>query len=187
MSKRNSYDSARKSRKINNFLKTVATVLVCITILGVAGAFVSGGLDIENPFKKDVNEKNLIKVDDYEISSGNTGKGIEIDVKEDGAIKVKGEATSSGTLTVATFLLEPGTYTFSGVNDPNRDQFGLVADFSNGQTPVYAGINPCTFTLTSAAEVTVSLFWGKDYKVSFANRMIYPTLVSGNTAGDFYS
>lgn len=159
----------------------LAGVLLC-TVLSV------GIVSLSNS-DKNVNSDNLIDVtaDDY-IRSQNTARGVEIDVKDDGVIKLSGKATSAHSVKVATVTLKPGTYTLSGVPDPEINKMGLRATYGDGIV-CNAGTESATFTLTQEEMVTITLYWAEDYSFGWLNpnSTIKPVLVEGDKVGEFYA
>ena len=173
----------RRERKKGGFWKTfgiiVASTLLSCLLLGV----VSGGAGM---FEKKRNEANLLDPKDYTIKSEDaTGNGLSIDVCEDGSIKIKGETTASDSRVVSSVTLPAGTYTISGVKEPDKLNFSLYVEVLGQQ--YHAGTGNATFTLDSEQTVNVILSWGEDYKVPYANRVITPCIVEGQTAGEFYA
>lgn len=186
MSKSN-YSSNRKQFRLKHALKWIALVIVAVTLSAVV-CFTFGGLKFTNPLDKDINPDNLINVNTpgY-IKSMKTGHGVEIDVDENGVIKLSGKATKAYSVTVATVTLDAGTYTISGIkNSESIDDFALRVDLPNGDA-AWAGTENDTFTLTEAGNVTVVLQWANEYSFNFfTNNKVEPVLVKGEEVGSFY-
>ena len=156
-----------------------AILLVAALALGICSAF--------NLFPRERNEANLIDIsaENY-IETHNTARGVKVKVDEDGIIKLSGKATSANSVTVATVALKAGTYTLSGVNDPNIDEFGMRVMYGDGNIAM-AGTESATFTLAADETVTIILYWCEDYNFNFnANSTVKPVLVEGEVAGEFY-
>ena len=158
--------------------KVVCVVLVCVLALGVAMALFGD---------REVNPKNLIKADNYQIIDQNTLIGLEVDVKDDGAIFVSGKATQAYEKVITTLQLEPGTYTFGGCKS-QIGKYGLKLTLGAAEVH-YAGVKDenqgSTFTIegTEPVTVTISLFVGDEQRVF---QTFKPTLVKGEEAIDFY-
>ena len=161
-------------------LKIAGIVMLC-AIVSVGAVTLSGGIN------KELNPDNLIDINgEGYIKSQNTARGVEIDVDEDGIIKLSGKATSSGTVTVATVELQPGTYTLSGVENPNIDEFGMRLQYGSGDV-AFADTQSATFEITAVETVSIIIYWADDYSFNmFTNKKVMPVLVSGKTAGSFY-
>ncbi|MBE6576533.1 MAG: hypothetical protein E7653_00155 [Ruminococcaceae bacterium] len=156
-----------------------AIILVAATILSVCSIF--------NLFPRERNEANLIDItaEDY-IKTHNTARGVKVKVDDNGLIKLSGKATSANSVTVATVALKAGTYTLSGVSEPNIDEFGMRIMYGNGNIAM-AGTDSATFTLAADETVSIILYWCEDYNFAFnSNSTVKPVLVEGETAGEFY-
>lgn len=169
-------------------LKDIVLVILAV-MLALAGVSVFGGVKYSTDFKRDINPDNLINVNTpgY-IKSMKTGHGVEIDVDENGVIKLSGKATKAYSVTVATVTLDAGTYTISGVkNSDSLDDFALRVDLPGGEA-AWADTENDTFTLTQAETVTVVLQWSDEYKFNFlTNNKVEPVLVKGEEPGSFYA
>ena len=182
MSKRNNDYNHKKERTWRN----IGFSALCVLLAALSAGMLMFGAGV---FEKERNPDNLITLDDYILTPGNTNKGIEVDYDTDtGVVKVKGKSTSAGSVGIATVTLKPGTYTLSGVNKPSEKTFGLMADVPGVTDPVYANTaGSSTFTITEETTITISLFWGEDYKVEWQNRSVYPCLVADKNPGDFWA
>ena len=185
------YSKNSKGKRIGKTIAMfLAGVLLCTGLVTAIGGLTSG-FDNMNPtswFEKDVNPDNLIKADaeDY-ISSQTLLSGVKIDVKENGAIKLTGEATQAGSVQVAAVELQPGKYTISGLKDASSTKFALIVKYGDGDV-AFAGLESQTFEVTQAETVTVHIQWLEDYDFgSVIGTEVKPVLVSGTEAGSFYS
>lgn len=182
------YKSNKRKFRLKHALKWIALVFVCVTLSAVV-CFGFGGLKFTNPLDKDINPDNLINVNTpgY-IKSMKTGHGVEIDVDENGVIKLSGKATKAYSVTVATVTLDAGTYTISGVkNSDSLDDFALRVNLPGGEA-AWADTENDTFTLTQSETVTVVLQWDNEYKFNFlTNNKVEPVLVKGEEPGSFYA
>lgn len=188
MSKRYSKSSKGK-RRGKVIAMFIAGVLLCTGFVTAIGG-ITNGFDNMNPtswFEKQANPDNLIKVDaeDY-ISSQTLLSGVEIDVKDNGVIKVTGEASQAGSVQIASVQLEPGTYTISGLKDASSTKCALVVKYGNGDV-AFAGLESQTFVIAQAETVTVHLNWTEGYDFGkVIGTEVKPVLVSGAEAGSFF-
>ena len=195
MSKNNQFDSSRKKRRFNSFLRTIATILICVTLCGVALVFVGGGLNIENPFERDVNDKNLLKVENYFDNrlKDETSKGMKINWKNDGSFSLSGKHVDEDLpdknvicYVFTEILLTPGTYTLSAGNkNAAEDTFGVYAQAGDDIWYVEEDQDgTISFTLTETKTVVIGWFVKNNYRIIY--QKVAPTLVSGEAAIDFY-
>ena len=170
-----------KGKKI---LKVVGIVLLMAMLLCVGVFAFRGGFN--DILGKDRNEKNLIQLDSGYIKTQNTNRGVEIDVNDNGVIKLSGKATSDYSVNVASVKLPAGTYTISGLDEPDVNRLWMYVKYSGGEA--IAGTEDATFTLNAEETVTVILSWAEDYNFNiFTENKICPVIVEGNTPGDFYA
>ena len=163
------------STKTKNFLTVGAFVLALITcLMAVINVF---GID----FKKEVNPDNLIVVGDAYIKDLDTNRGVKIDVKDDGTIKLRGKATSDYNVTVTSLTLKAGTYKFSGLKNPDLNEFYMYVSYGAGQA--ISGTDSATFTLDAETVVSVVLTWKNGYNFSnfFNVNTVRPELVKVET------
>ena len=116
----------------------VAIVAVLALIGGVAAVGISSTLE-RNP-------DNLIKFDENYIRDTKTNYGLEVNVDDNGVIKLKGETTSNEELIVQTVTLPAGQYTISGIAKPNLAKMVLRATLGAGEE-AFADLGSATFTL----------------------------------------
>ncbi len=166
------------------WLKIVALVMVGFLLGGIFMNFT--GTETKNPFKKELNENNLIEVDSTYIKTQDTNRGVKIKVADDGTIKLSGKATSDLVVTVATVSLEPGWYTLSGLESPDINKFYLYGVYGvSGQA--ISGTDSAVFEITEPTDIVIKLSWTEDVSFNiFTDNKIQPVLVEGKTAGAFY-
>ena len=184
MSYNNRQDFKRK-RKTSYAIKIIAAILAVALLCGVGVVLFSNG------FLQKRNDKNLIGPDSENyIKTQGTKYGVDVEVKEDGTIKLKGNPSGNIELVVDTVELEAGTYTLSAIKEPDLASVTLSAQW-NVTNFCYAGFGDevldDTFTLTEKTTVSVILSIQSEAEIAYANRTIRPVLVSGDTAGDFYA
>lgn len=168
---------------MKNFWKVLAIVLSVITLLGVFISLFGDSMS----FGRDVNPDNLIDVKDKNyIKTHDTNRGVDIKVNDDGVITLSGKASSDYSVKVAEVRLEAGTYTISGLNDPDVNDFRMYVAYSGGSA--FAGTDNATFTLAAAETVTVTIAWAEDHNFNlFTGNKVYPVIVEGDEAGSFWA
>ena len=165
-------------------LLIIGVILITVALCAFLGK-ISGGFtkDTKDWVLQERNSDNLLSgtFDDY-----NAGNGVVVSRKNDGSLLLKGEYPGEGELVipVETKTLAAGTYTLSGAPNGGNYTYYLRAKF--GGTTVIAdfGSDKGTFTLTESTSVDIELVVLPDQ--SFSNVRIYPVLVTGTTAGEFY-
>ena len=175
----NNKTNFKKKKQKSLAMKIVAAIFVLALIGGIITFAFSNG------FLRDRNEENLISLEGYIVDQKDL-YGIELDVKDDGAIKIKGDTKENVDFLIQSVELEAGTYTLSGIEDPNLGIITLNARYGNGGV-AYAGDTSATFTLSEKTTVSIYLSVVESEEgISYVNRTIRPCLVEGQTAGDFY-
>ena len=167
--------------KVKKILKVVALVLVGVVLGGAVSA-------LGTSFKRDLNEDNLIKVEDYVIESEKTDVGLTVDVNEDtGVIKLSGTADEDYTFVVAQVELEAGTYTISGYDNSSKGRCHLSVLYDVNQIAM-SGAKSATFTLEDTQTVTVQIVVSEDASFNlFTANTFKPCLVEGNEAGNIFA
>ena len=164
--------------------------LIIALAVVVAGGFITAGFTIFKPdeirdyLAPEVNVDNFYTVEYLTKEDTNTGDGVKIDFQDNGSIKLSGKATSDITLDFATFSLNKGEYTFTAVENGTKATYYVSA--SVGGQPINADFTPTnTFTVNQDnTAVTLTLHSAKDTVVD--NIVIYPVIVSGDEAGNFF-
>ena len=190
MSSRNDYEANKKKRRGKRFWSVLGgflALLLCCTAVMTGISYATKGFTKTSWFDNTRNPDNLIVLDDSYIKTMDTNRGVEIDVKEDGTIKLSGEASSDYTVVVATVNLEPGKYTFSGMDDPVIPDCYLYLTYGVAGQAI-AGTENATFELDSAQNVVIKLTWKEGTKFNWLNvNKIQPVLVEGTKSGSFYA
>lgn len=172
------------SKTTKRIITIAALLLVTVFLVAIIGNLTNGFDNLFKPEewgKQEVNPDNFIKVDAYTIEKEQSmPEGIDINVNDDGTIKVKGEnkTTENIVVEICKVNLKAGTYTFtSGVNGCSASKYYLQA----GQ--YYADFNNNTFPLPTDSELAVNIVVtpGESINVTFK-----PVLVAGEKAGSFY-
>lgn len=172
----------KKKRTFKKFFGIIATVLLCTLLVSVVGFATSGFTngDPQTWFQKERNPDNLIDVKNYLLEDGrDDGKGIKVKVDDDGVIKLNGKATSENNFRVAEVVLEPGTYTISGIK--SCDGYALEVIGANN-LHAKAGISGATFTIEQTETVTVNIYVAEGTRL--VNKTFQPCLVEGDVAGE---
>ena len=187
--------SNSNSRKFTfkRLLRIVALVLASAAVSAVI-VFAFGGLKFENPLDKKLNPDNLLSYSDYDktLMIEDTNYGVKIKWKDNGAIVINGK-NNDNTLddnevryyAFATKTLDPGTYTISGYEKANLSELGIYVKLPDQNDYIYADTKTDSFTLSEATTVEIGFYIGNGKY--FFNKTLYPTLVSGDTAGEFYA
>ena len=172
------------SNKTKKILKIVGLVFVGIISCGLIMNIAGVETDL---FDKDLNKDNLIVVNDTYVESQNKNSGVEVEVDDDGVITLKGTAAKGEDLLVQSVELKAGTYTVSGLDDCNKAKFCMYVQY-NTDDKAYSADKSATFTLESDQIVNVYIYWGEDQNFGeLIPTKVYPTLVEGEEAGDFYA
>ncbi len=187
--------------KTKQIIAYVAIILVASLIVGFV-SYLSQGFrdwDVQGWFTQDErNPDNLIALKYYDqmlVEKGlHTLRGGDFVVNTDGSISFtqskKGTATVDGATTVefTTLTLNPGTYTYTGAPKGSDTTYKLIATYT---TPdgvdvlVNADFVGNTFYLNAQTEVTFSLVVADSF-TSDEPVTVYPMLVVGDEAGEFY-
>ena len=183
--------------------KTIGICIVCFAILLPIGLWVSRETDdFKNPlgiFNRELNPQNILAATDdgvtYKDIEARPDNGLLIDVKDNGSIKISGKTidgvTSDYKVELKEVELPVGSYTLSsGYASSGPVNVRMVAEYNdNGVAKTVTadfGTAKGTFTLTSNTVVTISIIIpAADYTANPVT--LYPVLVAGNTAGDFYA
>ncbi len=182
MSRRNGNQTNYKSKRRGQTALMIAGIVLIIALLAGIGVMAFSSMRERNP-------ANLIKVDDNYVEDKVLMYGLEVDVNEDGVIKLKGQTSADEQIIVQTVKLAAGTYTLSGIDKPNLNEVVLRATWGNGNV-AYAGLDSATFTLDAEYEVTIDiLVKGSEDKntVNWQNKTIKPVLVADDKPGEFWA
>ena len=183
--------------------KTIGICILCCIIMMPIGMWVSRETDnLNDPlaiFQRDLNPDNLlVPVGDnanYKEIEARPDNGLNIDIKDNGSVKISGknveDADAVYTVVLSEVTLPVGSYTLSSGYDqsgPKNVHMTATYNASGATKTVYAdfGSEAGTFTLTAETVVTISIVIpAADYTANPVT--LYPVLVAGNTAGDFYA
>lgn len=179
MSEKFNQKGKRTFKKIGAWLLGI----LCVA-LACAGVFALFG----GSFGRERNPDNLIEIgeDSGYIETHNTNRGVKVDVEDDGTIKLSGKATCDYSVKVATLVLDPGTYTISGL-DSVVDEFELYAQYGVDDLAI-SGTDNATFTLDQMQSVDIMISWSDEHNFhAFSGRTVRPVLVEGKTAGEFFA
>ena len=187
MSRKNRNENYKGRRWGRNIALVLVAVLLSTTVMtGLAFASDSiGNTDVSTWFEKEINPSNLIniKAEGYTLEEKiDKGTGVKLERDEYGAIKLSGKASEADSFTVGVFVLEPGTYTLSGVK--SNSDCGLKVVGPNIEKK--SGTTENKFTIEETTSVTVSIYVAEDASF-FLGKTILPTLVRGDVEGDFYA
>ena len=172
------------------FTKNKIVKWICVILAIVAcGACFSA---VTDNFKKEVNENNLIKYNEYTTAAKTEefANGLKAKWNEDGTIVLYGKAYDenvSGNYlhehVFMTLTLQPGTYTFTSGNDNCSED--TYHTFVKVGTQYYRGFKDTkSIVITEECTVAVGFAVKNDYRIAYAK--LAPVLVAGAEAQDFF-
>lgn len=168
-------------KKKPTWLGVVCLVLAALTVFGVAMSLTDNftTTDISRP----LNDDNFYTASCMTLEDTNDGSGIIVDVKDNGSIKLKGTASDDVDYTIGSVTLNKGTYTFTAVSGAALNSVYVTATV--GSTVHNADFTGNTFEITSDnTVVTLEVHIAADTEI---NKTVYPVIVSGDEAGDFFA
>lgn len=183
-----------------SFWRRVGTVLLCVALsvgaLTAIARWTGGSYDVVSSIRGERNPANLLTVEDYTVAKnkdgdreGSTKYGVTYTVKEDGRITLSGKNnyTAEPNATVqkipfASVTLKAGTYTISGYEKAQANTLGVYAMVGSGE---YSEAGETTFTISQETTVVIGFYVGNG--VNMLGKTLYPVLVAGETAGEFYT
>ncbi len=185
-----------RTMRIKNFMK----LLACVLAVSLLVAFAINASNIAKPLtqKKVVNPDNFFQSDSIVWTGDCTKDGLTYHMNEDGSWHIFGTSTkASGIyLTLEKFSLEAGkTYMLStGMKHAGAKSYFLCLKGSDGNyymgnlSPDYDS-KPAD-RVYGAFEAKSGVTYYADFQVPYAGAVIdevlYPCLVEGTEAGDFY-
>ena len=137
----------------------------------------------EFDMSRPLNEDNLYSADLLELKSGNPGDGVAFNVNDNGSFKVKGKADANVSYKIADITLDQGTYTITALEGASKggacveiDMLGSTyhADFTDNTIIVVEDDTTITLTLKISEGTEI-------------NATIYPVIVEGNEAADYFA
>ena len=164
-------------------LKSILVIFICfILLIALIPLTFLAVKEIMGWEIKSVNPNNYFVVAEYEIkSTEDKSLEIQIDVTNEGEIKVKGENTVNNPveLKIMSMLLEKGTYHISsGAKGCSKDTYSLVLKNSEGEI---MADNYFTCEEISAYTAYIYVMPGAKIDTKFS-----PVLVSGDKAESFF-
>lgn len=183
----------------------VCAVLAASTLLASVG-FLSRGFtntDVTSWFKRELNPDNLIKEENYVDNLEDELKnGLKVDYKDSGEIVLYGKVDDDSItgdqqpdpITFVSVTVDPGkVYTLSSGNkNVSEKTFGLQCEWvdANGEkVSAKAADDALKIDLTKHTEavtLTISFYYENDVTYLGIFSYLRPTLVVGESAGDFY-
>lgn len=169
-------------------------VVVVVSAVCFIGKKTNGTFDditIDTLTKKELNADNLYTADALSIEKYNTGAGVVIDTEDDGVIVIDGKlgGTEALDIKVASVDLKAGTHTLT--TDANLGTYTayMYATADNGTTKLAFdfGGTDTDGVFEIAADDTYDLYVHIEPDVEFNHVHLYPTIVPGDTAGEFYA
>lgn len=186
----------KKSSK-KSLIRVGAAALAFVLAIG-ALSFIgkkTGGftddVTIENLTKKELNEDNLYTAEILAIKKYNTGAGVVVDTKDDGAIVIDGKLGGEDALDikVGSIDLKAGTYAFGTHANAGTYSAYMYATADNGTTKLafdFGGIDTDgVFEIATADSYDLYIHIEPD--VEFNHVQFLPTIVEGDEVGEFYA
>ena len=178
MSKYNKKRSFRFTTTTKIILSVIASCLIMTLLFGVYTGHQQWKMR---------NDENLITLDGKYLKSMKLDSGLEVNVDDDGVIRLRGIVEDDETLTVASVSLPAGTYTLGGYNCDEDSDVTLVVKV--GEVAHYAGSDDktfgATFTLSETTNVNVEIHVKKDTNL-LVTKILRPTIAEGKDQIDFY-
>ena len=180
---------SEKIKRKNKWLTVIAAVFGIVTVLGV----VAGGMGIlnidkdkaEETFLPSISESNYYSTAEVTIKDMNDGNGVKVTVNDKtGAITLNGKAEESLTYNVGTVELDKGEYTLTAINVASKNTVYLTA--TSGETTYNFDFVPGNTIEIDADGTVFTLKLHIAEGADLSNVKVLPTIVSGDTAGDFY-
>ena len=169
-------------------VKIICIILVPVLLCGFLG-WLTGGFQnfdsesVGDKFAPEVNDKNLYTAECMTLKDRNAGDGIVVTVNDDGSFKVKGTASEDITFEIGEVTLNEGTYTLTALKGASKAS-AYVKCVSDAGLDVYADFTGNTFTVnTDNTVVTLGFAISEGTEI---NATVYPVIVAGEEAGDFY-
>lgn len=203
--KKNSKEN-KKRLSLGNVVAIILCGVLAASALLAGVGFMSKGFtntDVGSWFERDLNEKNLVKVEDYNDNLANElSNGLKINWKDDGTIVLSGKVDDKTKTDDQT----PEVYTFTSVNLKggkiynvscdnkfcSKSTYGLFVDYidSNGlKVAQEVDSNGLVIDLTDSGDTVVKLsfFYENDVTYYGINSYIRPVLVEGESVGAYYN
>lgn len=181
-------------RRTKNILTVICCVLAVTALLTLIGRWTGGSFNVIDQLRGNRNPNNLLTVETYTVEKnkdgdmeGTTGYGVSFKVKDDGRITLSG--TNKGYedkvqyVPFASLNLKPGTYTLSGYEKAQLNTLGVYA-LVNGNKIFGDGLGE-EIVIDQESTVVIGFYIYND--VNTFGKTLYPVLVSGTTAGEFYT
>ena len=183
----------------------VCAVLAASTLLASVG-FLSKGFtntDVTSWFERELNPDNLIKEENYvDNLDDELENGLKINYKDSGEIVLFGKVDDDNItgdqqpdpIPFVSVTVDPGkVYTLSSGNKHcDEKTFGLLCEWIDANGEKVSGkaaddalkidLTECTEAVT----LTISFYYENDVTYFGINSYLRPTLVEGESAGDFY-
>jgi hypothetical protein len=209
MSKRYNRRNIGEGHKRMSF-KNLAVIIFCAVLAASAllasVAFLSKGFtntDVTSWFERELNPDNLIKEENYvDNLEDELENGLKINYKDSGEIVLYGKVDDDSItgdqtpdpITFVSVTVDPGkVYTLSSGNkNASEKTFGLQCEWvdANGEkVSAKAADDALKIDLTKHTEavtLTISFYYENDVTYFGINSYLRPTLVVGESAGDFY-
>ncbi len=181
MAKNYNNNNRGKARKWKNIAKIVVAS-ICAFAIGIGVAALTA--------PKDLNDKNLLKYENYVNKLEESAGGLKIDWKEDGRIVLSGKHASDNTINNSKFTnpfvsvtLTEGTYQISSGNKhASPGTYGLYYVLNGERHEVCKNVD--TFTVTGSTVIEVGYFVKNNEFILYAE--LEPVLVAKGDSVEFF-
>ncbi len=181
MAKKYNNNNRGKSRKWKNIVKIVVAS-ICSFAIGIGVAALTA--------PKDLNEKNLLKYENYVNKLEESAGGLKIDWKEDGRIVLSGKHASDDTTNNSKFTspfvsvaLTEGTYQISSGNKhASSNTYGLYYVLNGEYHEVCKNVD--MFTVAGATVIEIGFFVKNNEFILHAK--FKPVLVAKGDSTEFF-
>lgn len=159
----------RLTKKTKKWLAIGAAILAGVLLLGSVGI-------ISLPELRERNDDNLITEESIVLESiDDKDTDVNIDVDENGVVKLRGKASVLCEYVYATVTLEPGTYSFTASGDKGSLKTYYMALCLSENNMVRSDGDP--ITITQAGEYDIVIVVKEDCKFPFLGAKLHPLLV----------
>lgn len=166
----------RLTKKTKKWLAIGAAILAGVLLLGSVGI-------ITLPELRERNDDNLITEESIVLESiDDKDTDVNIDVDENGVVKLRGKASVLCEYVYATVTLEPGTYSFTACGDKGSLKTYYMALCLSESNMVRSDGDP--ITITEAGEYDIVIVIKEDCKFPVLGAKLYPLLLPADDAKD---
>lgn len=168
------------------------TALIVFAVVIAAAGFITAGFtlwspdDVADHLSPNPNPDNLYTADACVLRSGQLDNDVKLEVNDNGSFKLDGTASASKILNVGTVILNAGTYTLTAFEDASLSSVYMTATVGE-DTYNFDFIENDGNVITISSDntsVTLELHIIEDAELD--NVKVYPVIVAGTEAGEFF-